>query len=128
MSQSTPASTPSRSRRGALPETPSSVRSNTSTSSALDRTTLLERVETVDLEVHDLRRSIAAEREKRRTLTLRQREKSRSTSSALQLAYFTGEAGNDVKTVHERIRDKLRTMDDDALTSLLTASVKGWRG
>ncbi|ETS63433.1 hypothetical protein PaG_01716 [Moesziomyces aphidis] len=104
MSQ-TPTQTPSR-RRAAV-DTPGSVRSNTSTS---DRSVLLERTEELELEIEDLRRAIASERERRRS-TQRQLEKQRATDATR----------DEVRTT---LLEKLRQMDDDALTALLGASVQ----
>ncbi len=103
MSQ-TPTQTPS--RRRAPVDTPGSVRSNTSTS---DRSVLLERTEELELEIDELRRAIAAERERRRS-TQRQLEKQRAADATR----------DEVRTT---LLEKLRQMDDDALTALLGASV-----
>lgn len=115
MSQSTPTQTPS--RRRALPiETPGSARSTTS---ATDRSTLLDRVEELDLEVHDLRRQIAAERQRRRPPSS---SSSSSSTSATSLSLRYIDPTRDAERLKQVISEKLREMDDDALTALLTAS------
>ncbi|CBQ67571.1 conserved hypothetical protein [Sporisorium reilianum SRZ2] len=108
MSQSTPTQTPSR-RRVQPVDTPGSARSTTS---ATDRGTLLDRVEELDLEVHDLRRRIAAERARRRPPR---------TAATLSLSYLDPSA-RDGGALKQVLADKLRALDDDALTALLTAS------
>ncbi|EST09803.1 hypothetical protein PSEUBRA_000188 [Kalmanozyma brasiliensis GHG001] len=102
---STPTSTPS--RRRAAPETPGSARSTTST--AGDRTTLLDRTEELDLAIHDLRRQISAERSRRHR-----------PSTSLTLSFL--DPTLTASSIKATLLEKLRSMDDDALTSLLTAS------
>lgn len=116
MSKSTPTATPSR-RRGTLPiETPGSARS---ISSATDRSTLVVRVEELDLEVHDLKRQIAAERQRRRDSSLGA-STSASAGASLSLQYI--DPSRDAGRVKQVLAEKLKQMDDDALTALLTAS------
>lgn len=112
--------TPSR-RRPVTVETPGSARSTTSTT---DRATLQDRVEDLDLQVHDLRRQIAAERQRRRTSTAKLHASS-STSSDSQLAPLDPHARRNAAQIQEALRAKLKQMDDDALTALLTASNQG---
>lgn len=107
---STPTTTPSR-RRGQPIDTPGSARS---TSSATDRSTLIDRVEELDLEVHDLRRQIAAERSRRR------RPAPSASSTSLSLRYM--DPSLTATSLKHALAEKLKQMDDDALTSLLTAS------
>nr|CDI51120.1 hypothetical protein BN887_02079 [Melanopsichium pennsylvanicum 4] len=109
MSQSI--STP-RSRRGVPPETPGSARSNTSfASTTIDRATLEDRIEDLELETHDLKRQIAAERERR----------------PLSLSYMDP-MGKDANGIKQVLLSRLKKMDDEALTRLLTASSDGLVG
>ncbi|SPO20736.1 uncharacterized protein UTRI_00212 [Ustilago trichophora] len=134
MSQNTPSATPSRSRRGQLPETPGSARSTTSANTTIDRGTLLDRVEELELETHDLRRAIAAERERRRASSssssssgTRRDRFARDGGSSLALRYFDpNSSSGDV--VKEKLMEKLKRIDDEALTTLLTGSVGGLAG
>ncbi|TKY90450.1 hypothetical protein EX895_000448 [Sporisorium graminicola] len=115
MSQSTPTRSPS--RRRVLPvETPGSARSTTSNT---DRSTLVERVEELDLEVHDLRRQIAAERARRRTSAS---TSTRTAAATLSLSYMDPSGRRGAGQLKQVLAEKLRDMDDDALTALLTAS------
>ncbi|SNX81485.1 uncharacterized protein MEPE_00190 [Melanopsichium pennsylvanicum] len=138
MSQSI--STP-RSRRGVPPETPGSARSNTSfASTTIDRATLEDRIEDLELETHDLKRQIAAERERRRSkstfLLLQQQQEqeqhqqqyaSTSSSAALSLSYMDP-MGKDANGIKQVLLSRLKKMDDEALTRLLTASSDGLVG
>ncbi|SPO19818.1 uncharacterized protein UTRI_00212_B [Ustilago trichophora] len=133
MSQHTPNATPSRSRRGQLPETPGSARSTASANTTMDRGSLLDRVEELELETHDLRRAISAERERRRNAassssssSARRERFARHGGSSLALRYFDPSSGGD--DVKEKLMEKLKRMDDDALTALLTGSVAGLAG
>lgn len=135
MSQHTPSATPSRSWRGQLPETPGSARSTASANTTIDRGTLLDQVEELELETHDLRRAIAAERERRRAASsssfsssgTRRDRFARDGGSSLALRYFdpSSSSGDVVK---EKLMEKLKRIDDEALTALLTGSVGGLAG
>ncbi|PWZ02865.1 hypothetical protein BCV70DRAFT_197125 [Testicularia cyperi] len=121
MSQSTPTATPLRRQRAV--DTPGSARSTLSASTSTDRATLVDRIDDLELSIRDLKRQINAERERRSTASQRQLEKRRAISgsdSASSLSSF----GLTEAEVRERVLEKLREMDDDALSALLTASTQ----
>lgn len=114
---STPTTTPRRQRpQGSRPTTPGSA----NTSASFDRSTILDRIEELDLEVHDLRRQIKALRSSRRSTF------ASSSTPSLALQYFDP-SGRTVGEIKEVLKVKLRELDDSALTALLTASTEGLR-
>ncbi|SAM71731.1 uncharacterized protein UBRO_00288 [Ustilago bromivora] len=116
--------TPSR-RRSLAVDTPGSARSNTSTSSNTDRATLLDRIEDLDLQIHDLRRQIAAERKKRRSSIHSSTSLLSSSSASLSLSFLDPDQLRDGRGIKSALLEKLKLIDDEALTSLLTASREG---
>lgn len=124
MSQpSTPQATPSRRRPPA--STPGSARSvaSTSANTTLDRSTLNDRIEDLELECHDLRRQVNAERERRKRPA--SVEDAEEGSGNLVFIDPTGRSKVEIKAV---LLERLKGMDDDALTSLLTATTRGLVG
>lgn len=114
--------TPSR-RRPLAVDTPGSARSNTSTTSTTDRATLLDRIEDLDLQIHDLRRQIKVERERRRSPSTF--SSAFFSTSTLSLSFFDPDERRDEAGAKAAILDKLKAVDDEALTRLLTASREG---
>ena len=117
MSQSTPLTTPSRRRAPASAvSTPASVAR--STTSATSHTTLIDRIEELDLEIHDLRRLITLERSRLRPTST---ASTTTASSTLSLS-FLDPSGRSAVELRQVLAEKLAELDDDALAALLTAS------